>query len=56
MTSAFATPLIVHPDQTSIGLERVALSGGNSTEAYSEATGSRTCCTGIPSAAGHGDR
>ena len=36
MTSAFAAPLIVHPDQTSIGLERVALSGGNSAEAYSE--------------------
>ena len=36
MTSAFAAPLIVRPDQTSIGLERVALSGGNSAEAYSE--------------------
>jgi hypothetical protein len=36
MTSAFAAPLIVRPDQTSIGLERVALSGATSTVAYSE--------------------
>ena len=36
MTSAFAAPFIVRADQTSTGLERVALSGGNSDEAYSE--------------------
>ena len=36
MTSAFASPLIVRADQTSIGLERVALSGTNSTAAYDE--------------------
>ena len=36
MTSAYATPLIVQPDQTSVPLERVSLSGAESTEVYSE--------------------
>ena len=36
MTSAFATPLLVRPDQTSLRLERVALTGSDSTAAYSE--------------------
>jgi len=36
MTSAFSAPLIVRPDQTSLSLERVALSGANSAVAYSE--------------------
>ena len=36
MSSAFAAPFIVRADQSSIGLERVALSGANSASAYSE--------------------
>jgi hypothetical protein len=36
MKTAFATPLIVQPDQTSVPLERVSLSGAESTAVYSE--------------------
>ena len=36
MTSAFAAPLIVRVDQTSVSLERVDLSGADSAVAYSE--------------------
>ena len=36
MTTAFATPLIVRPDNTSLSLERVALSGAAPAAAYSE--------------------
>lgn len=36
MKTAFATPLIVWPDQGSVPLERVPLSGSGSTETYSE--------------------